>query len=291
MEFSLKDPQAIRCLYQAFGQLKKIGKELMIDASKKEVTFRSLNVTKSALPIVKFSAEYFETYSYYHDDPQVKCQLSFVCVMNAMKSMRHMVEMKFKIIPFRSILEITATDANEFEYTASFYTEDTVIVSAVYDVNDVVATIQCRFDIFSNLFKQHKMDDNALITICKRGSGRVLIVSTNLNDKLEYLTRLIVKKNGNCEVEYFKSIDDTSVSVSLTDFKVAVNIAGLFEQKIDMHLIGPGHPLIIKSERPGTAQFEMALATSIDEDKDSDDSFDSQSTTVTVPGQSTRVKA
>jgi hypothetical protein len=95
-----------------------------------------------------------------------------------------------------------------------------------------------------------------------------LVFRTTLTDgAIEQLSLTIsIKKGEKCKAAMSEGIGRMAVSFSLMDFSMTVRIGQILNQRLSMHLEGPGHPVVIKASMPNQIQFEMPLATAIDED-------------------------
>jgi hypothetical protein len=124
--------------------------------------------------------------------------------------------------------------------------------------------IHCRYDVFDGLSEAFRGNHNVFVEITKKDGSMVFSSTRDEDDVLS--STLSIKKSERCETQISHEIDELRVSLSLGDFIVAVKIVKILNQRMSIYLVGPGFPVIIKSALPNQVQFEMPLATALDQD-------------------------
>lgn len=159
-----------------------------------------------------------------------------------------------------------------------FFLEKATLLTPVFDNSDVSATIHCRHDMvngFNTVFKHLKQ----IKVSCNNSASKVITVSSPYAEDDAINSTLSIDRNSFCDVAFSDDITCTSVIVSKHDFAVGIHLSSILSQRLEIKIIGPGSPMIIRAEMPNSATLQMALAT-FDESEETEelpnDSFSTQ---------------
>lgn len=334
MEAEISDPMSIRILQQVFSALRKISNDVIIVVGPNFFSIRALNSTKSALPVITFNSSFFKSFRFESlkgdraDGQQIVAQIQANAVTTAFKNAQSpsliILNLKvsrnnfdnnfhrdnqlsensdseekesYKKIPsiYDKTFEMSLVDKYSITHTWEFPLSDAQVLNAMFDLNDAVAEVKCRYDILEGLADYFKNintiflelnnnnniinDNNSNSNASKKGvilfkSSPVLISvddsNTNSNHSDGSLSStLSIFRGERCEVTNFQSDKNQNVvqvAFSLFEFLVGLKIARNLNQYVNLHIIGPGQPLILDASM-ASVDFKMPLATINDENE------------------------
>lgn len=328
MNAEISDQNSIRILQQAFSALKKISNDVIIVVGEDFFSIRALNSTKSALPVVTFKSSFFRSFQFdssVNHDGQIVAQIQANCVTTAIKNAQNpnLLILSLKVatnsattnnqlsdddIDFNekgstkknsSIYDKTfimsLVDKYSIMHKWEFPLSDAQVLNAMFDLNDTIAEVKCRFDILEGLSDAFKSintifleinnntgninNSNNSVNNPKRGallfkSSPVIVSSdTSNNTDVSLTSTLSIFKSERCEVINYqndKGSNVAQVAFSLFEFLVGLKIAKYLNQYVTLHIIGPGQPLIMIASMP-SVEFKMPLATINDENENEDE--------------------
>jgi hypothetical protein len=262
------DERKLRALLQVFSGLRKIGDDLIFEARADSISFRSLNETHSALPVVQILRPFFDEYRYTNTHAHMAYQLPSQWAIAALRCTSHPTTTTFAISVDTNTLTITVCDAAQIKHEWCLYLEETSILNAVFDMSDVVATIQGRVDIFHETENAFKRSERIEFVLRRRGRERSCLLSLpETDDKDARCCTFTIQSNDNCDITFYDERDNVSLSLARSDFCVGLTIATVLSQRITLHCIGAGYPVMMKASTPNSMQFQMAIATAIGEEE------------------------
>jgi hypothetical protein len=262
----LDDERKVRALTQLFSCLRKISDDLIIEARADSISFRALNETQSALPVIQVNSSFFEEYHYTHRQAQLAYQLPCQSVVSAMRSHSHSNEVTLSISTERRVLTITVFDRVQIKHEWSLYLERTSIMNAVFDMADVTGTLLGRVDSFSGTEAAFKRNENIVFALKRRGREKsCVLTTTDEKDTSARLCTITISANDNCEISLSEGRDEVSLSFSRRDFCVGLAIATVLAQRVTFHCIGAGYPVMMRASMPNAMQFQMAMASAVAE--------------------------
>ena len=257
----------IRCLQKIITSLRKIGEELIINATSDYLSIRTINSTRSALPDVTFNREFFSQYIYTSSEESLCFQVSINGPITAFKNANNASYLSLIINPETNKFLMGLNDKYGIVHEWEFFLNDTQLLSAVYDINESTISISCRNDIFKGVGEAFKNKQKIFMQIQKE--PHTCLVFKSFIDKETILSsKMTITTSEKCEIDFLDDIDDFLISFSLPDFLVGLKIAYNLSQRLTISMINPGFPLILKAEMANAATFEMPLATATNEPKE-----------------------
>jgi hypothetical protein len=268
MMVKLDDERKLRALLQVFSGLRKIGDDLIFEGRADSISFRSLNETHSALPVIQILKPFFDEYRYTHVHTHLAYQLPSQWVITALRCTSHPTTTMFAISVDTNTMTITLFDAAQIKHEWCLYLEETSILNAVFEMSEVVATVQGRVDVFHETEHAFKRNERIEFTLRRRGRELSCILSSpEMDEKEPRLCTFTIQSNDNCDITFCDDRDEVSLSLSRSDFCVGLTISTVLSQRITVHCIGPGYPVMMKASMPNSMQFQMAIATGIGEEE------------------------
>jgi hypothetical protein len=165
-------------------------------------------------------------------------------------------------------MTITLFDAVQIKHEWCLYLEETSILNAVFDMSEVVATVQGRVDVFHVTEHAFKRNERIEFVLRRRGRDRSCVLSSTEKDvNRAGLCTFTIQSNDNCDITFCDDRDEVSLSLSRSDFCVGLTISTVLSQRITIHCIGPGYPVMMKASMPNSMQFQMVIATGIGEEE------------------------
>jgi hypothetical protein len=290
MLFSLEEERKIRALAQIYSCLRKIGDDLIIDARADSISFRALNETQSALPVIQVHKYFFDQYQYSHNQVQLAYQLPVQWVIGALRCNSHLVAVNFSIHAETRTLTITLFDSVQIKHEWTLYLEQVAIMNAVFDMSETVATLHGRIDLFHGTEAAFKRNENILFSLRRRAREKwcVIMSQSECNDMSDRSCTFTIQSNDNCDITISDDHDELSLSFSRRDFCVGLAIAAVLAQRAAVHCIGPGSPVMMKASMPNSMQFQMAIATAIADDEDGQKGEPQEEPLLTIPDREDR---
>ncbi|OHT16455.1 hypothetical protein TRFO_02721 [Tritrichomonas foetus] len=278
MEAEICDFQSIKAFQFSLSSLKKISDDIIIDVSPDTFSLRSLNSTRSALPIISFKPFYFKKYSFIASEHFV-CQIPTSSILMAFKNAVNPTRLIFFVDEsnlFNFVLKIY--DKFGIEHKWEFPASSTQLLTAVVDLTETTASVKCRYDAFDGLSEAFRNINN--ITLFLNDTHSLAFKSFTGTDNSQSLeSTLIIHRSERCDIQVYEDFEcdgnhnnDIHVSFSLHDFIVALKIAKLISQQLNFYIIGPGMPIVIKASSSNLVTFDMPLATVAEYDLN--DSYD-----------------
>lgn len=337
MEAEVSDQMSIRILQQVFSALKKISNDVIIVVGEDFFSIRALNSTKSALPVITFKSSFFRSFQFDSsygnkiDGQQIVAQIQANAVTTAFKNAQtpSLLILRLKVAQDNNLNDQLSDNENDFDekentkknssiydktfimslvdkysimHTWEFPLSDAQVLNAMFDLNDTIAEVKCRFDILEGLSDAFKNTNTIFLELNNSNTGNnnnsnnsvnnpkkgallfksspILITSddannnnNNNNNDGALSTALSIFKSERCEVINYQNDKGSSiaqVAFSLFEFLVGLKIARNLNQYVTLHIIGPGQPLIMIASMPNV-EFKMPLATINDENDNEDD--------------------
>jgi hypothetical protein len=269
MEVELVEVMSIRCFQLIISALHKIGEDIVIDANHEQLNLRSLNQTKSALPIVHFKQGYFQSYRYNADVEQLVYQVPGSSLISAFKLVTQPTCVKLRIDRGMNTFILGLIDKYNILHEWELFLGETSLLNALYDLSDCTVHIHCRHDVFDGLQEAFHGNLNVTMEANRDDTVGTLVFRSAASDGTteDLSSTLSIKKSERCEARFSDDVDQLSVAFSLVDFNVAVIIGRALNQRLTIHIAGPGFPLIIKAAMFNQIVFEMALATAADQEE------------------------
>ena len=265
MKAECRDGKKIKVIQQTLVALKKIGDDLKLEIDSNQFVMRSLNSSNSALPVVRFQSTFFSNYEYYHDQQQILCQLSIHYLLAAFKNIQNASSLLFSLDPQQMKFTLRLDDKNSLSHSWELFMQDTVLLTALYDLDSACAIIKCKCDLFNGVKSAFRGTDNVFLEVTKQeGSPAQMALSSAASDDI-VSSSLIIKRGDNCDIQFNDDNNKIKLRFSLADFLVAIKLSNILNPKVEMYLISPGHPIIIKTSMTAQILFEIALATGVDE--------------------------
>lgn len=267
MKAEIKDALYIRCLQKIITSLRKIGEEMIINATPDSLSIRTINTTRSALPDVTFNREFFSEYVYTSTEECLCFQVSINGPITAFKNANNATSLSLIINPETSKFFMGLNDKYGIVHEWEFFLNDTQLLSAVYDINESTILINCRNDIFKGVGEAFKSKQNIFMEIQKE-PHTCLVFKSFIDTETILSSKMTITTSEKCDIQFLESCDNFLISFSLPDFLVGLKIAYNLSQKLSISMIEPGYPLILKAEMSSLAVFEMPLATATNEPKE-----------------------
>lgn len=266
MYAELQEQNSIKSFQQIISSLRKIGDDIVLDVTSEAFSLRSLNATRSALPIVKLKSAFFRTYRYSSLKDSLAYQLPAIAMITAFKNVSSPSLLSFSLDDDTHCFVISMIDKYQIEHDWEFILEQSILMNAVYDINETTVNISCRQDVFDGLSVAFKGNQNIYLELNRNDKKKTLFFRSSQNEELVLSSTLMIHKSDKCETQICSSeLEELKLSFNLSDFLVAIKLSKIFSQRMLIHLIAPGHPIIIKSQLANLISFEMALATAVDE--------------------------
>jgi hypothetical protein len=264
MDADLKDPISIRTIHKTVSALRKIGDDLVIEVAADHITFRALNGTRSALPIVEFKSTFFHNYSFkasnllIYQVPVQALTTAFKCVVSA-------TQLRMVVHKETSKFHVELTDKFNIVHDWELFLGETAMPIAVYDLSDATVQIQSHPEVFRNLSDAFRRHETVALEV-NRGDNMVFR-SVVADDQILSST-LSIRRSDRCETQILREGDQHRAIFSLADFIVAIRIAELLGPRLSIFLMGPGLPIVIKASLARDINFNMALATMLEQPPD-----------------------
>ncbi|EAY12122.1 hypothetical protein TVAG_301390 [Trichomonas vaginalis G3] len=265
MRALIKDPKKIKIVQQTLVALKKVGDDLKLEIDAQYFVLRSLNSSNSALPVVRMHPSFFTNYEYDSDQPQILCQLSIQSLLFAFKNVNNTTSLSFSIDTNANKFILCVEDRSGISHSWELYIQETVLLTALYDLETAVVKVHCRFDTFNGVKNAFKGSENVTMEVSRTEDRPTQMILQSANYDSSIVSSLTIKKGESCDCIFNDDSNRIKLRFALGDFLVALKLASIYSQKIEMFLISPGHPIIIKSSLAGQVTFEIALATGTDE--------------------------
>lgn len=272
MEFEIADQNSIHTLQVTFSSLRRINEDIILNASSNEISLRSVNDSRSALPIIIFHTQFFKIFNFNSSLEKIIISIPASSIIMAFKKALSPTLLKMHINDAdRHILYLTLVDKFGISHNWEFPASETSSLSAVVDLNDIKFQLKCRYDVFNGLSDVFKNESTIILDI-KNGikAPNTLNFRTNFrnNDENSLSSTLTIFKCEKCDTVYSDDIKEMQISFFLRDFLVGIKLAALFAHYIFLYVIGPGQPIVIKSGYQNIFEFEMPLATTSIDDND-----------------------
>ena len=252
-------------IQQTLVALKRIGDDLKLEINSTQLIMRSLNSSNSALPVIRFQSAFFSNFEYSSENNSILCQLSIQYLLQAFKNIQNASSLLFHIDPQQMKFVLRLDDKNSLSHSWELFMQSAVVMTAVYDLESACASVKCRCDVFNGVKSAFRGSDHVFLE-CIRQEGtftQMILSSAAVNDCVS--SSLIIKKGELCDIQFSEDCNRVKLNFSLADFLVAIKLSSIFNPKLEMFLIQPGHPIIIRSQMMSQVNFEIALATAIDE--------------------------
>ncbi|OHT01794.1 hypothetical protein TRFO_07340 [Tritrichomonas foetus] len=273
MNAEISEPQAIASLKLIFSALRKISDDLILCFDEEKFSIRSLNSTRSALPVIKFKQDFFKTYKYFSVQEKIVAQIPVAAIIMAFKNASNPTLLSFQIPDSDSYQFIVSlVDKYTITHTWEFPLSEAHFLNAIFDLNETCVEVKCRFDVFNGLSEAFKNINTIYMDINSNSKkGAIYFKSSSSDDSNGSLSSTLkIQKSERCEVQISEDVTQMQIAFSLPDFIVGVKIAKLLSQFFTIHIIGPGQPLILRANSTNLIQFEMPLATVSEADDDED---------------------
>ena len=265
MKAECRDSKKIKVIQQTLVALRKIGDDLRIEIDPSQFVLRSLNSSNSALPVVRFQNTFFSNYEYYSENDQILCQLSVQYLLAAFKNIQNVSSLLFSIDPTQMKFTLRLDDKNSLSHSWELFMQETVLLAALYDLGAARAVVKCRCDLFNGVKSAFRGTDNVFLEVTKQqGSPSQMMLSSAASEDI-VTSSLTIKRGDDCEIQSAEDQLKLKLRFSLADFLVAIKIGNILNPKLEMYLMNPGHPIIIKTSMTTQILFEIALATGVDE--------------------------
>ncbi|KAK8894163.1 hypothetical protein M9Y10_022596 [Tritrichomonas musculus] len=272
MEFEIDDPNSIHILHVAFKSLRKINEDIIMTISSDSISFRSVNSSRSALPIINFHPNFFKIFNFNTIRERIIISIPASSIIMSFSKALCPTNLKMSIKDCDiHLLLLTLVDKFGIAHNWEFPSSETSLISAVVNLDETIFQIKCRNDVFNGISDVFK-SDNTIILDIKNGekNSHTLNFKSNLqNGDISLSSTLTLYKCEKCDTIYSDDIKEMQISFFLHDFIVGIKLAGLFAQFLYLYIIGPGQPVVIKSSSTNLFEFEMPLATtSIDKEEE-----------------------
>ncbi|OHT11457.1 hypothetical protein TRFO_19096 [Tritrichomonas foetus] len=262
----LADGMKIRCFCRLVNSFCKGKSDLIMVCWADSISFRTINDTQSALPILLIKENFFDEYEFTHNENKFTAEIPVSYIKYALKYALFPSSIIININSENSTLTIEMVDYYEISHKWVFALNETIVYNAVYDMTEVTGSLTCRWDIFDGMDKAFKGNEMVTLHFNKKNKRHPIVFHTQelfYKDKVSCILRL--ESSENCDL---KASDEMKITFSLSDFIFAIKICSVLSQKANIYCIGPGSPLIIKADMPNNISFEMALGTSRDEEEE-----------------------
>lgn len=261
-----KDPKKIKIIQHVLAALKKIGDDLKLEIDSNQFVMRSLNTSNSALPVVRFFRSFFNNYEYNCDSNQVLSQISIQYLLPAFKNVQNASTLNFFIDPIQLKFTLKLDDKSGISHSWELFMQDTVLLTALYDINSSIVNAKCRTDIFDGVKSAFRGSDNVYLEASQVNGKQMQLQLSTVTSDICVSSSLTIKKGDNCQIDFKEpETEKLKLKIALADFLIAVKLSSILSLRLDIFMISPGHPVIIKSEMGEQVAFEMALATGVDE--------------------------
>jgi hypothetical protein len=268
MEANLVDPLQIRTLQLIIGALRRIGDDIYIEATGEEFCLRSLNSTRSALPVVAFKPDFFHDYIYKCRDPSLVCQIPGPALITAFKLVTQPTSLTMAIVNSTNTFQLTLVDRFGIRHEWELCLGEAVVLHALYDLDSAAVQIHCRSDVFTGLSEAFRGSSTVTLEIVPRDSTGAITFRTSIGDQSSLSSTLSIRRSDRCQTQILNDCEKVMVSFNLSDFMVGIKIGKILNQRISMYVTAPGHPVVIKTALQGQIHFEMPLATNADSETD-----------------------
>jgi hypothetical protein len=285
MHCRIEEERKLRTLLQLFSSLRKIGDDLIIEARPDSISFRALNETQSALPVIQVASAFFEEYRYAHGGPQLAHQLPAQWIIAALKCNAHPMAVVLAI--GSDILTVTVFDVTQIRHEWSLYLERASIMNAVFERGDVVASLHGRVDLFQETDAAFRRNGNICFALRRRGREKTCVLSS-LDDTDGRVCTIRIQSNDVCDISFSEGTDTVCLSFSRSDFCVGIAMATVLAQRVTLQCIGPGYPVMMKASMPNSMQFQMAIATAIAEEENAAKADTNEEPMLTMPEREDR---
>ncbi|OHT16862.1 hypothetical protein TRFO_41507 [Tritrichomonas foetus] len=271
MEIEVNEPQALIKFRSLFIYLRKIGDDIIIVVDQNSISFRALNSTRSALPKIIFRDSFFRIFKYITDEENIVLQIPASSLILTYKNVTSPLSFTLKVDEGSlQTLRVIFRDKYSIFHKWEFSSCSTTLLNAVFDLDDTVAQVKCRFDVFEGISEAFKKINSIFLNINKK--DKIESINFMTSDKKFKETNgglnstLTIHKSERCETILADNINEIQISFSLQDFITGIKISKLFSQYFTMHILGPGQPIILKASSTNIVSFEMPLATTADHD-------------------------
>jgi len=267
MESLIKDSKKIKLLLQVLVSLRKIGEDLKFEITDDFITLRTLNSTTSALPVITLKQPFFTHYRYFHSDEQILFQVPVQYVIAALRSVTNAESLSFKVEETPPKLSIGLKDRDGISHTWEVFTSDATVICAVYKIESAPVFVECRCDVFDGMASAFKGNENIFLEVKRLESQQTgMQISSAVESNLA--TSLSISNSDHMISRFKDESSQIRLKFSLADFIVAIKLSSILSQKMEIYLLEPGYPVVIKSTMHDQMSFEIALATATDEYND-----------------------
>lgn len=273
MDFEVADQNSIHILQVTFSSLRKINEDIIMNISSNDLSLRSVNDSRSALPIIIFHTHFFKVFNFTSSLEKIIISIPASSIIMAFKKALSPTLLRMHIKDTdHHLLYLTLVDKYGIAHNWEFPVFETSSLSAIVNLNDMSFQLKCRYDVFNGISDVFKSDNTIILDIKNGGkTPNTINFRTNFRneDETSLSTTFTIYKCEKCDTVYSNDIKEMQISFFLRDFIVGIKLAALFAHFIYLYIIAPGQPIVIKSSSSNIFEFEMPLATtSIDDDDD-----------------------
>lgn len=283
----------VKILAKAIHSLAKIGDEMYVEPQDKGISFRTVNMARSAYASFTFSESYFSYYTYgnLEEDDALRCQVtmrSAMAVFKAPSTLDRQVENCLINLDAKSCkLVFVLKYRNGITKTHFLPIIDCQILQAAFSQKSAPNQLTAHHKVMADAMLNFQP---GLIEITLEVTPQKVLLRNYLDDTsdLSKITRTQLAL-GVGEFDQYKIGTDTSITFCVKEFKAVLNFAEAVSLPVSVHFETAGKPVIfiIKS-----SSFESNIVLStLNPDSDSQ----SEATTVhtrnrTIPKKSTAKK-
>lgn len=274
MEATLGDTLSIRTFYKTIRFMRKIGNEMLISCSSEGMSFRTLNIARSALPIVKFMPSYFISYSNESEENETSVQVSCDILIDALKKMNIPSMLLITVLTDKITFEV----ANKYNirHCIQIFVNSTSCIMSSHDIDSYQTIIKASSSLFCGIEKSFKANTNMFLTINTDPKNHV-VIETSLDSSTSKYAKLSIKTNQQFEIKTCNA-EPVTVVFSSSDFFAAMKLAQIISEDCQILTGQPGLPIMIKSENDkSNIIFEAVLATGGGENEEDDELENSNS--------------
>ncbi|XP_012253809.2 cell cycle checkpoint control protein RAD9A [Athalia rosae] len=254
----------IKILAKAIQSLAKIGDEMYVEPQDNGLSFRTVNMAKSAYASFMFYDKYFSFYTFgdLEQEDALKCKIAMRSAMAVFKS-AHMLDKQLETchieLETKSCrLVFNLKYKNGITKTHFLPILDCQVLQAVFSKQDSPNKLSALHKVLTGVMQNFQPN---LIEITLEVTPQRLLLRNYIDDTsdLSKVTRTQLAL-GVGEFEQYKIRTDTSITFCVKEFKAVLNFAEAVSSPISIHFEKGGKPVIFVIESQ-TFEANIVMST------------------------------
>eukprot|EP00002_Diphylleia_rotans_P017331 TRINITY_DN3365_c0_g1_i1.p1 TRINITY_DN3365_c0_g1~~TRINITY_DN3365_c0_g1_i1.p1 ORF type:complete len:409 (-),score=78.79 TRINITY_DN3365_c0_g1_i1:218-1444(-) len=255
--------RGLKLFYKMLQCCSKVGEELHIDASKRKITFRSLNTSRSAYFAFNFSDTFFESYKIGPTDVG-RCKVHLKSCIAVFKSVQNVQECQVRIDNQLGKVIFDASCKYDMKKLFRINYEECEIPQAIYTKDQCKSRFICQPRLLSDsLANFHSAVDEVTLIV----SPEMLKIKSYFDEhdvtQIKFLQTELAIESSDFD-EYIVDGEVGDLTFCLKEFKAILSFCEYSGQPLQISVEKAGRPVIFTVKVTHDCEADFVLATLVD---------------------------